>query len=277
METGLTGTGTTTTSPEIYVNTISLLTDQFTLNEVIEGNCALDCEPETEYRLSLHQVNRARVVSATVYEEPRTLLDTTVDTITVDTTKFLQGGPITQQQYRQLMLAAEKVWSCGQPLLQWTADVATGGSNASYQPRTRTSATQANVQDQSYTASNTSAPGYFTVVPYSGTLDSSVVPAVAWCYASCPSGTGTVTFRDQDNTVLATISPSGSAAWYAVPASLTDASGTETTKIDVLFAGDGANTTTIYAFGMYLAGDLATPSEYASYTVSAQDAGLSIA
>lgn len=248
LETGLTGSGSTTNADRVYLSTISALTDQFTLNELVEGECILDVASSSEYRMVLHQVNRIRVVSCTIYEEPRTSLDTSGDAAAVDTTQFVQGRPITGAQIADLYVAAEKVWSEGQPLAWWTADVASAGTNLAHEPRSRTSATQANVLDQTYTAVNASAPGFFTVVPYSGTLDSANVPAVFWAYASCVSGTGTITFRDQAGTVLATITPAGAAAWYAVEGNLTE----NTTKVDVLFAGDATNTTVVHAFGAYL-------------------------
>ena len=253
LMTGLTGTGNTVVQQQISVPTESGLTDDFQLHEAFEASHTIDVSPDTNYRIELHQVNRIRVVSCSVYEEPRTSLDTDVDTAAVDTSTFSAATPITQQQFRDIMVAADKVWRVGQPLLQWTADVASAGTNLAHEPRSRTSATQANVLDQSYTAANASAPGYAVNVRYSGTLDSANVPTVFWAYASCVSGTGTLTFRDQSDNVLATISPAGAAAWYSTTGSLKDAAGSpQTTKVDVLFAGDAANACVVYAFGAFV-------------------------
>src|SRR5262249_53829255 len=89
--------------------------------------------------------------------------------------------------------------------------------------------------------------------PYSGSLDSSNIPVVCWCLASCSGGTGTVTFRDQSNAIVATMSPVGSQAWYYAYGNLTDGTvGTQTSKVDVFFAGDGSNACKIIACGMFM-------------------------
>jgi hypothetical protein len=263
---GLTGSGSATVQSAITVPTQSGLTDDFQAFELFEAEQYIDVSPDTNYRMELHQVNRMRVVSCSIFEEPRTSLDTTIDTYAVDPTPFVQARPITQQQYRDLMVAANAVWRIGQPLIQWTADVASAGTNLGHEPRSRTSATAANVLDQSYTAANESAPGYTIEIPYSGTLESGNVPVVMWAYASCTGGTGAITFKNQAGTTLGSLAPAGAANWYSTTGNFVDASGTtETTKVDVLFAGDGANACVVYAFGAFVhTGETTLPTSHLS-------------
>lgn len=251
LRTGITGAGSTTDQAQMYLALISGLADRFQLSELLIVEHTIDVSPDAYYRLELHQVNRARVVSATVWEEPRVSLDTTVDTAAVDPTAIYVGSPITQKQYRDMLVAAERVWKIGQPLLQWTADVGSAGTNLPHEPRSRTSATPANVLDQSYTAFDAAAPGFPVIVSYSGTLDSPNIPVVIWAYASCVSGTGSILFKDQAGNTIASIAPAGAAAWYSATGNLKDASGSpETTEIQVLFAGDATNACVVHAFGM---------------------------
>lgn len=252
LRTGLTGDGTVSSLGPIYTPGQSTLSDQFALDEIYEWEQVIGVSPDTDYRIEVHQVNRARLVSCSIWESTSQSIDTAIYPVVIDPSTFRQGDVITDDQMRQLMLAADTAWRIGQPLFHWTADVAASGTNLPHEPRSRTSATAANLLDQSYTAYDAAAPGFYIDAPYSGTLGSSNIPVVFWCYASCTSGTGSVVFKDQAGVTLATITPSGAAAWYSTTGNLTDASGTETTEVQVLFAGDATNSCVVHAVGAFV-------------------------
>lgn len=245
LTTGLTGAGTSTVQTAMTVPGFSATSD-FTADELFSIEQEWSVSPDADYRIELHQVNRARPISASVYEMPRELLLTDQDPYAIDSSSIYQGGPIVQGPIEQMMQAAQELWRLGQPLFHWSIDLPGD-------VRTRTTNTARNMIDQTVTAASSTSPGWPVSVSYSGTLESSQVPVVMWAYASCPSGTGALTWRDQANNVIGNIAPAGAAAWYSTTGVLQDASSAaETTKVDVFFAGDGTHTTTVYAVGMFV-------------------------
>lgn len=245
LTTGLTGSGTdTTTTLSIPYRSSG---NNLSTDDLMWLSAVFDVEPDSYYRITLHRTNLARLVSTTIYEVVSFSLETDDYSYLIDPTSIYAGGAITQQQAEAFMLAADKVWRRGgHPLGWWTIDIP--GDE-----RSRTSATAANLWDQTVSAPTTTSPGWPTSVPYSGSLDSANVPVVFWCYADCVGGTGTVTFRDSSNTVLATINPVGAATWYSTTGNLTDnTAGAMTSKVDVFFGGDGTNACKVYAAGMFM-------------------------
>lgn len=248
LTTGLTGGGTSTTTTLSFPHASTGAT--LTADDLNWQQAGILVEPDTYYRAELHRTNLARLVSSSLFEVMPVTMDTTIQTIACDASAFFNGGPITQAQIESLNLAADKVWRRGHPLGWWTTDLP--GDE-----RSRTSGTAANLWDQTIATPTSISPGWPVSVPYSGSLDSASVPVICWAYAECSGGTGAVTFRDQDNTTLATISPVGAATWYAVTGNLADnAQGAQTTKVDVFFAGDGTHACKVYAVGLFMdAGD----------------------
>jgi hypothetical protein len=235
------GTATTTTISVPY----STATD-LTADDLVWLNSEISVSPDSYYRAEVHRTNLARMVSSSLFELQQLTLDTDTHTIASDPGTFYEGGPITQQQIETLMLAADKLWRRGHPLGWWTTDIP--GDE-----RSRTSATAANLWDQTVSAPTSTSPGWPVSVPYAGSLDSANVPVIFWAYADCVAGTGAVTFRDQNNVTLGTISPVGAATWYAVRGNLTDnTDGAQTTKVDVFFAGDATNACKVYAAGVFM-------------------------
>lgn len=244
LTTGLTGGGTSSTTTLAFSHAATGST--LTADDLNWQQAGITVSPDTYYRAEIHRTNLARIVSSSLFEVMPLTMDTTIHTIANDASTYFNGAPITQAQVEDLDLSADKVWRRGHPLGWWTTDIP--GDE-----RSRTSGTAANMIDQTIGTPTSISPGWPVGLPYAGSLDSANVPVIFWAYAECSGGTGAVTFRDQSNTTLGTISPIGAATWYAVPGNLTDnTSGGQTTKIDVFIAGDGANACKVHAAGCFM-------------------------
>ena len=248
-ETGLTGSGTTTTGDEHHSAAIytAHAADNFWM-QVDE----FAVTPDTYYRFTLHQVNAYAVQSVVVHEEVRAVLDTETDTGVIDTTKIADGQPITGgsgSQLNELLAAADMIWKRGPRLWAWSVDGAS--------PLAITATTAANVIDGSTTPTSTTL-GHPIEIPHAGSLNSSDVGVVFWlnAYVSNALATGTVTLRNQIGTILATISVTAtSATWYSTTCNLQDASGgVETTRLEVYASVTSTYTLNLHAFGVFVHG-----------------------
>ncbi len=127
--------------------------------------------------------------------------------------------------------------------------------------RTRTSATLINLIDNSTTGTPTAAsPGFTLNTQYRNTVSAATVPITFAVYAAMLlGGSGSVKLRDTAGTDAASATiTSATPAWVTVTGALTVGTAQ---KYDVLFAGDGANTVTVYAVSFYEdADDVAPPS-----------------
>jgi hypothetical protein len=215
-------------------------------NDLFDVEQEFSVGPQQAYHIEIRLSDPVRLVSACVFEVSVTSLDTATTPTAVDPSPFVAGGPITDASIASIINAADKIWKYGHQLGAWTADLP--GDEV-----TTTSATAANWSLGGAAATATTI-GFQVNVPYSGTLDDASVPTVFWCYAGYSgAGAGTVDFRDQANNVLATIAVAGGPTWYAVNASVKDASGTpQTTKVDIFVKSDGANALKLYAAGFYM-------------------------
>lgn len=244
LTTGLSGGGTSTTTSLSFAHAST--GSNLTADDLLWQGAFATVSPDTYYRAEVHRTNLARIVSSSLFEVMPPTLSNVTYTIISDPTVFYNGGPITQAQIETLNLAADKVWRRGHPLGWWTNDIP--GDE-----RSRTSGTAANMWDQTIATPTSISPGWPVGLPYAGSLDSANVPVICWAYAECSGGSGSVTFRDQNNATLATITPVGAATWYAVPANLTDnTNGTQTAKVDVFIAGDGTNACKVHAAGLFM-------------------------
>lgn len=250
METGLTGSGTTTTGNNVvYIATYAAhaadnfdwTTQEFTVS------------PDTDYRFVLHQFNSMAVQAVTVYEVTRPVLDTSVDTGTIDTTKIkcfdpITGrgpDPLTANTTHSILALADKIWKRGgHPLFAWNVDGATAMAI--------TATTAANILDSTTTTTSTTM-GWPVHIEYSGSLDSSNVGVVFWvnAYVSNAAATGVVALKDQDGNTMASISVTAtSATWYSTTANLTDASGSNPTERLEVYA----SVTSTYQLNLHAAG-----------------------
>lgn len=244
LRTGLTGAGVATTQARIVDAGLSS-SASFTADETYTVEQEWEVAADAHYRVELHQVNRARPLSAVIYEVPRTELQTDQDP-GVDVSSIYVNGPIVRGPLDAMMEAADLIWRIGHPLGAWCTDLP-----ADVLARTLT--TLRNAFDQTVTAPSSTSPGWPIEVPYSGSLESGEVPVVLWAYASCVSGTGTIEWRDQDDNVIGSVAPAGAAAWYATTGVLGDAAAAvPTTKIDPFIAGDATHALNVYAAGLFM-------------------------
>lgn len=243
METGLTGSGTTTTgssniATRIYTAHAADNFDYFTQDFTVAS--------DSDYRFTFHQVNAYAVQSVTAYEASRSVLDTTTDTNAIDTTKIATLQPITTTTAHAIYALADKLWKRGgHPLFAWNMDGTTALATAA--------TTAANFLDATTTTSSTTM-GWPINIPYSGSLDSSNVGIVFWTNAYVSAGTGTITLRDQAGAIKATISVTATAAtWQSTTGNLSDLAGvTPTTRLEVYASVTAANTLNIHACGAFL-------------------------
>lgn len=241
-ETGLTGAGSSTTRAKVYnarsgstavTSTLRVLWQEFSISA------------DTDYRFALHQSNRFNLQTVTVYEIPRTVLLSSESSF-VEVAPFYHPGFILDGSIAGLVSGAEKLWKRGgHPIFQWSRD------GTAYV--TRTTNTAANLLDQTVTTVSANSPGWPVSVPYSGTLSTTTVPCIAWCYALTNAGTGTIEIKNQAGTVLATFSVGSANTWQSTTLNLTDAGGTQTTKLDVHITGPGGgNTLSVAGVGVFM-------------------------
>ncbi len=247
-ETGLTGSGTSTDHDPVYASGILASTADTEPDLWYSTRQLINVDPDTDYRITVHNVSFMRVLGLVVQEMPKLVMDTSTDTGSIDTSAFYATGAVTGTAYADVTGAAAKVWKrCGPQVFSWSVDAQTA--------ITRNPGSFVNLLDSSVTTFSASSPGFPAEVDYHGSLDSSNVPCVVYCYAGTDSGTGKVRWIDDAGT-LATIDVSGAAAWYSTTCNLRDvAAATPTTKVDVHVLGPGGgNNLSVYAAGMFLYG-----------------------
>jgi Tfp pilus assembly protein PilX len=243
-ETGLSGSGTSTTRASVFNAEIESSSSTF-LNSWYSKTQEFSVDPDTDYRFTLHQSNRFGIRSVTVCEIPRTIITDADANYVAD--EIAVTGQVFGSSVTELFAGAEKLWKRGgHPLVQWT--------RASTTSVTRTTNTAVNIDDSTVTTVTADSPGYYINVPYSGTLDSTGVGVMAYLHATCTGGTGVVEFKNQAGTVLATFNVTSADSWQGGAATpFTDAGGTETTKIDIHITGPGgADTLSVNAAGLFM-------------------------
>lgn len=240
-ETGLAGTGTTAAAPKLYCadNTTGTPT---TPGMYRHARQVTTVTADTDYRAELHTNNGARVLSCTLYELRRDSVDTATDTDAADTTRALGGLVIDDVASNDVLSAGSAWWRRGQPaIFSWC--------QAAGAAVTRTSATLANICDQTVTAYSAASPGFAAVPHRRHSGDSTSVGCMFWCKASQAAGSGSVRLVGQNGT-LATIAISGATAtWYSAAFNLLGTDATD--KLDVLIAGSGAADVAVYAAGAF--------------------------
>lgn len=245
-ETGLTGSGTTVVHTAVRSRVEAASRD--VPSDWYEATARCTISADTSYRFTLAIDDGAYVISATAYELPRTFLDTTTDTNCVDPRPFVDGQPIYDAQAVDFLAALDKLWKRGRAHLgSWCQDATTA--------ETRTSATYANLFNQSVTAYRAydaapSSGGWIVYPQYRDSLDSTNVACVGYCYASVAGGgAGNVRFIGASGT-LATIAIAGAATWYSTTFNLSGSTATD--KVDVFLAGDGTNAVSVHAAGAFI-------------------------
>lgn len=206
-------------------------------SEIGKFHTDLEVDPDTTYEIVMLAYDFARPVSCMIYElaeDP----DTTVDHYTAPGHPV--GSPILDGHRGDLLPA-------------WTALMA-DNANAGWHwcvdeaPVTRTSATYANVMDQTITAHAASSPGVTIDLTGRNTYARATVPFVWAVYASGTGASGTAKVKlvnaGGDVVAITTITTAG---WYATTVNLATAE----QKLDLMLACDGISTTSLYASALY--------------------------
>jgi hypothetical protein len=189
----------------------------------------------TAYYGTISDFNRSRIVAISVYEGS---LDTAAP--------FQQGHavqtPIFDKDRQDILVAARTMWK------QQAAHLFNFSVPYDANVRTRSSATPANIHDNSSTVVSTATPGYTLDLRNRSTVRRVTVPCVFKAYGSIPSGSGTVVLKDSTGTIVATATiNSATPGWFSttcnLPATLA--------KYDLMYAGSGLQTVSVYAASLY--------------------------
>jgi hypothetical protein len=150
------------------------------------------------------------------------------------------GSPITDDDIERFFQIPYEIWkNGGGHLFEWANELTAV---------TRTSATYANVHDQTVTAWASNSQGYWAWPHKQGSYELARVPVVMWAQAQMGAGTGGVRFLVNGRTV-GTCSVSTTKTVTTTTGYL-DSDQTDQ-KVDVHIAGTGAAAVNVYSFGMY--------------------------
>lgn len=151
------------------------------------------------------------------------------------------GGQIVDDDIDRLLEIPHNIWKDGGGHLFSWADSQTAA--------TRTSATYANIHDQTTTAWATTSFGHWTWPYYCGSYTSTQVPITMWARGTIGGGgTGNVRFLVNGRTV-GTVAITGSGTLATATGYLDSTEVAQ--KVDVHFAGDGVNQLSVFGFGAY--------------------------
>lgn len=247
LRTGLTGTGLTSTSDNVY--STANYTGTLKADDLVTGSLTFAVAADAPFRLECHQINVFSLRSICVYEDTRAVLDTGAESA-IDVAKIAHHWPITTTTMAGLRTLASTLWKRGgHPLLWWSTTDGVGLAE--------TGSSVNNLHDGTTTAT-ASTFGHPVSIPYSGALHTANVGVVAWVCARVNNAlaTGTVQFRDQAGNVICSVSVTGTAddetAWYSTTGNLSDASGaTPTTRVEVYGSVTATYQLIVYAYGMF--------------------------
>ncbi len=246
QETGLTGTGTTSTPATIYTTELSSTISPDRYSTQYADFTIL---PDQDYRWTVTLYDGARAFSMCLYELPEDSVNPSTDAGAVDTSLIQVGQAVCDETVSDILTCADKLWRRGGPPLFG----ASGSTDFSPQILyARTSTTYANTLDQSVTTVSSSSPGYPVRVQNQHSFDSINVPCVFYTRAKMAAGAGSGDIRILDNsgTVLATINVTGTSyTWYTATFSLDGTKSAD--KIDVQLRGDGANDLHVVCYGAF--------------------------
>lgn len=229
--------GATTTSSEIHYGFTSISKTDVPSEWAWPG-VSVDVSPNTTYECALKVVDYARPFACSVFEIPHAP-DDSVDHFT--RLGYAVTQPILDADRGDFLAALTNLWKHNATsLIHWTRDTTSP---------TRVSATFINILDNTSTAISASTPGYTFDLSQHQTANRATVPVVFAVHGSTSAGSaGKVRLRTTGGTDLAAIVNVGTASqWYTTTALLPVGS----TKADLQFACDGANTLTLNAVSLY--------------------------
>ena len=191
--------------------------------------------------VALSTDDNIRVCGWSLWEPPIQVLDTASDVCVDYLSRFAGEQPIYDADVAELLGTYRKLYEQAHKHL--IAHVVDDGSA----PLTRTTASLANLLDQSVTTYGADTPGWPLDVRYCVSASQTEVPVTVAIYASCPGGTGEVDVSTSaDNTSVAVTAEQ----WYEVTLNADAQAATE--KLDIMFLGDGANPCKVWAVSAWI-------------------------
>lgn len=194
----------------------------------------------TTYEVLVKQIDYARILALSIFEEGDGVIDTSIDyfnDLTVPTGRKIYDS------HRERLIGLSSMWKRNGALqCNWGRE---GGAT-----RTRTSATAINLVDNTTTGTPTAnSPGWKLDLQYRTTRSRAVVPCVLAVYGSMSSGSGTVRITDTSaaSPIAVTVN-SATPGWFTATG---DIVASAAKKYDPMFLSDGANTLTVYAVSLY--------------------------
>lgn len=242
QETGLTGSGTTSTPATIFATELAtaIAPERYSTQYV-----DFDITPDQDYRWTLTAYDGMRVFSASLYELPRETADPSTVTGAVDSTLISTGQAVCDETVEDVLVCADKLWRRGGPRLFGWADACFTSFGLAIN-----SATYVNAFDNGVTTVSSTSPGFPVRLQYHHSLDSTNVGVTFYAYAKmAAAGTGSIRFFSVDGTTLATIAVSGANTWYTATGTMVGTNATD--KIDVHIKGDGADRIEVRALGAF--------------------------
>jgi hypothetical protein len=214
---------------------------------VSSGGSPVAITPDTDYYLTFSDEDHCRIIAASVYEESQ-LADTANGYVDGSKVAFSPIYDADRGSLAPLLRTAWKRNAAG--LWYWSSDEDATAP-------TRSSATLANILDQTVTgASTSSTPGAKTDVTYCSTVrraaaGTNCVPVKWFVYAKMTPAAGTnghvklvdtTGFVAQDIAITSTV-----AAWYSASFSIPNGNN----KLDLQLKGDGVNSVVVYGSSLF--------------------------
>lgn len=199
---------------------------------------SIEVSPNTQYTGLWSDYDDARLFSGCLFEES---YEPDTDNGYAEPNAAVTG-PIFDARRAATLGLADDLWSRGAHTFSWVVD-----TDAAV--RTRTSATDINLIDNTSTAVSAATPGYKIDLRYRRRRRATTVPVrIRVCALVAGGGTAHVYLKDSGGSTVATVTITGaSEAWFTTDVNLpaTDA------KYDIHYDSDGANQVSVFAVSAY--------------------------
>jgi hypothetical protein len=231
------GGGTTTSDPISYGTTDGTEIDA--ADDISWQTVLVPITANTTYECLVVAHNDARPAFGCAYEVAAPPDDSVSGYVA---RSYTIGSPIFDAHRGALMPTLDNAWRHNAAFqLNWTA-------NLDAQAITRTSATYANLFDQTLTTVTAASPGYTFDLTYRNRLMKTTVPCVFAVNAKVSSGSGgRARLETAGGTVVEITGISTTQQWYTATANVP----TGSTKADLQLRSGGADTITLYAMSFY--------------------------
>ncbi len=236
----ISGGATTTMAPDMH-SSVGAPTPTDTPDEWGYHRSEIAVTPNTTYEVLVKQVDYARILSLTIFEEGGGTIDDAVDYYNEQVPQ--SGSKVLDAHRERLLPGLSNMWKRNGGLqVNWSRE---GGLT-----RTRTASSVINLTDNTTTGTPTAhTPGWTLDLAYRTTMSRAVVPCVLAVYGSMSAGTGAVYLTDTSGvTALAATVNSATPQWFTTTGNLVAAA---SKKYDPMFISDGTNTLTVHALSLY--------------------------